>query len=191
MMTLEIAQNISEVNEGYDLLVAREVPGFQIAPDVDIDEAKQTLENRMSKLVLGFMFDLKQFVNLPPTEILHIDTELAKRRRGLNLHENVQGEGVVDIIAVRPSKLYFLSYLSELGGRVSKTIIDKSKYYDSDIYRGKLEPGIKTVFSEGIRSPMLDYEIGPSAHRFTTSPGSARTYNRYLWSGDDSRSTRR
>jgi hypothetical protein len=184
MKYLEIAQDLNEVSEGYDLIIAREAPGYQVAPEVNIDEAKQVIEARMGALMLGFTFDQKQYVGLPSREMLHIDSLLARPRRGLNLHETLEGSGQVDLIAVRPSKRYYLSYAAEIPGLVSKRLLDMYKYYEGDTYRGKLEPGMKTVFSEGIKSPLLDYEVGPTAHKFMTSPNSARTYNRYFWSGD-------
>lgn len=166
-------------------------PGFQIGPDVAVEDCLEILQRHM-RTTLGveqFTYNVTFGTERPGaidgiahSYVMehrgdsgpHIDEPEAKRNLGLVLHENLRGVGRVVLQLAKPG-------IQDLGK--DKHGLPKVRWRDVDgpKYEGVLGPHIKTVFSEGIATTgLLRVRLGPAIHDFQ-SLDTDRDWIRYGW----------
>jgi len=167
-------------------------PGFQVGPDVPVEECVDILEEQMRSVfgVTDFEFNAS-FGNIRPTDISretypvlnggsdasgrHTDEPEARRKAGIALHVNVQGVGHTILQAARPGVIDFVES--------KRRSIKNFRQTAGPQYQGELVPGMMTVMSEGLvaSAGLIAVTLGPAIHEFTTTGPDPRQWYRLTW----------
>jgi len=178
MPRLQVAQSIEEIDQAFDSLLQQETPGFQISPDLSLDQSKAHLEERMAPYIDGFQFNhvFSTAGIQRRNAIFHIDAKLARDKNGIALHETTKGTGEVELALLESEQQLTPQVLDQ-------TWLTNLRYSVRRKHVGELAVGVKTVFSEGISPTPLTTGLGPTVHRFRSKRGVSRSFSRYTWDG--------
>jgi hypothetical protein len=191
MRQLALAETVGAVDTSFHQMYSDGRPGFQISPDVAVEDCLEILQSHMrARLgISDFSFNVA-FGTIEPEGIAgirhshlkgtahdsgpHIDEPEARRNLGIVLHDNRQGIGRVTLQLARCGVIDLDSQrLSRLPGRGPAA---------SRKFEGKLFPGVKTVFSEGLvaATGLVKVQLGATIHDFV-SDDEYREWVRFGW----------
>jgi len=191
MRQLAVAETASAVDPTFEQMYTKGRPGFQIGPDVPVEDCLEILQTHMqTRLGLtAFRFNAA-FGTTEPHDVPgirsfepkttphdsgpHIDEPEARRRLGIVLHDNLQSVGRV---VLQRARLGVTDLTEERRSRLPRrgpTVGPK--------FEGQLFPGMKTVFTEGLvaTTGLIEISLGPSVHDFTSS-SEYRDWVRFGW----------
>jgi hypothetical protein len=148
-------------------------PGFQAGPEVPTDQLLIALAEVMQKRVdPSFVFDEEtNSVTYPGGATPpHTDNPISRHNRGIAVHDNLTGTGIVRLRLMLPGVRYRPGSSDE--------------QFAGDELEGDIAPDVKTVFSEGIVSLDGLVTIGASLHYYDTTSKEPRVWRRHTYSGD-------
>lgn len=168
---LIVVTSLDGIEDVFSCMVEKPLPGFQMSPEVNIDESLLILAGLMVKIDPTFKFNDVSGRTKPGSDIYpHIDNSYVQSMAGIAVHENISGIGEVILQLVAPT--------------VSSDDEITPEVFVGPALRGNIQPGTKTVFSERIFSQEYGVIIGASRHKFTTLGGGlGRSWFRYTYSG--------
>lgn len=167
---LTVVQDVRGIEPAFSAMVEEPLPGFQIAPEVDKGAALLFLAGLVREYDPSFEFNsFTERTSLHAIERPHLDGGYVADVAGVALHEVVAGEGTVALQLVQP------------GVSVNRNI-DPSVFVGPCL-RGRLVPGMKTVFSQGLYVPGKGVILGGTYHSFVTAGDGLRTWRRYTSQG--------
>lgn len=169
---LTVIRDASDIPEVFakDICEQRR-PGFQVAPEVPLDETIDTLQDVMHRLGYEgyFAVDLSS-LHVPGDTELHIDENQVANAAGLAIHHNIAGMGKV---LLRSARLGLRQTPFDRLAAIKMRLASRGPFFE-----GLLQPGMKTVFSEGFIAASGLAHLGPAQH-FFLSDGDYRAWERY------------
>jgi hypothetical protein len=169
---LTVARTVPGIAPAFHTMLKEPLPGFQIGPEVSLEDAKTELTRLMhASGDPAFQFDnVTNVQQTPPGErYIHLDPNVISAA-GASLNRTISGAGKVTLQLVDPS----IHTLEE--------IPDNSVV--GPCLHGDLLPEMKTVFSQRIFDFSRElFLVGATLHLFTTAKWPPRSWEGHFFSG--------